>query len=96
MLLSSLTKTQLLLNKLVDAEAAAGEMQAAERIADRSAQMTPLFDLWPYNVYVAPLQIAVKADFDFVPLCTRTVEFYCAQSCTTEKCAAAYRFERAR
>ena len=60
MLLSTLTKAQLLLNKLADAEAAAGEMQAAERIADKSAQMTPLFDLWPYNAYVAPLQIAVK------------------------------------
>lgn len=61
MLLSTLTKAQLLLNKLVDAEAAAGEMQAAERIADKTSQMTPLFDLWPYNAYVAPLQIAVKS-----------------------------------
>ncbi|MDE7429821.1 MAG: helix-turn-helix domain-containing protein, partial [Lachnospiraceae bacterium] len=60
MLLSSLTKTQLLLCKLVDAEVSAGEMQAAERIADKIAQMTPLFDLWPYNAFVAPLQISVK------------------------------------
>ena len=60
MLLSSLNRTQLLLNKLVDAEASAGEMQAAERIADKTAQMASLFDLWPYNAYVAPLQIAVR------------------------------------
>lgn len=60
MLLSSLTKVQLLLNKLADAEASAGEMQAAQYIADKAAQMTPLFDLWPYNAYVAQLQIAVK------------------------------------
>lgn len=60
MLLSSLTKVQLLLGKLADAEASAGEMQAAQCIADKAAQMTPLFDLWPYNAYVAQLQIAVR------------------------------------
>ena len=60
MLLSSLNRTQLLLYKLVDAEVSAGEMQAAERIADKTARMTPLFDLWPYNAYVASLQIAVR------------------------------------
>lgn len=60
MLLSSLNKTQLLLGRLAEAEAAAGNMAAAERIADKSAQMTPLFDLWSYNAYVAPLQIAVR------------------------------------
>lgn len=60
MLLSSLSRAQLLLYKLFDAEASAGEMQAAERIADKIAQMTPLFDLWPYNAFVAPLQIAVR------------------------------------
>lgn len=60
MLLSSLNKTLLLLSKLMEAEASAGEMQAAERIAEKTAQMTPLFDLWPYNAYVAPLQIAVR------------------------------------
>ena len=51
---------QILLCKLVDAEVSAGEMQAAEHIADKIAQMTPLFDLWPYNAFVAPLQISVK------------------------------------
>lgn len=60
MLLSSLTKVQLLLGRLADAEALAGNMQAAERIADKASQMTPLFDLWPYNTYVTPLQIAVR------------------------------------
>ena len=60
MLLSSLGKTQLLLGKLADAEASAGEMQAAQYIADKASQMTLLFDLWPYNAFVAPLQIAVR------------------------------------
>lgn len=60
MLLASLNKTQILLYKLLDAETAADNMQAAERIADKAAQMAPLFDLWQYNAYVAPLQIAVK------------------------------------
>ena len=60
MLLSSLNKVQLLLCKLADAEASAGEMQNAECIADKATQMTPLFDLWPYNAYVASLQINVR------------------------------------
>lgn len=65
MLLTALNKAQMLLYKLVDAEIAAGSLQAAERIADKTAQMVPLFDLWPYNAYVAPLQIAVtKQDAD--------------------------------
>lgn len=65
MLLTALNKAQMLLYKLVDAEIAAGNLQAAERIADKTAQMVPLFDLWPYNAYVAPLQIAVtKQDAD--------------------------------
>ncbi len=60
MLLTALNKAQLLLYKLMDAETAAGNLQAAELIADKAAQMVPLFDLWPYNAYVAPLQISVK------------------------------------
>lgn len=65
MLLTALNKAQMLLYKLVDAEIATGSLQAAERIADKTAQMVPLFDLWQYNAYVAPLQIAViKQDAD--------------------------------
>lgn len=65
MLLTALSKAQMLLYKLVDAETAAGNLQTAECIADKTAQMVPLFDLWQYNAYVAPLQIAVtKQDAD--------------------------------
>lgn len=65
MLLTALNKAQMLLYKLVDIEIVAGNLQTAERIADKTAQMVPLFDLWPYNAYVAPLQIAVtKQDAD--------------------------------
>lgn len=60
MLLASLNKAQILLYRLMDAETAAGNLQAAEHIADKAAQMVPIFDLWQYNAYVAPLQIAVK------------------------------------
>ena len=41
MLLTALNKAQMILYKLVDAEIAAGNLQAAERIADKTAQMTP-------------------------------------------------------
>lgn len=51
---------QLLLCRLADAEAAAGNLSAAECIAEKSAQFAPLFDLWPYNACVAKLQIAVR------------------------------------
>lgn len=65
MLLTALNKAQMLLYKLLDTEIATGNLQAAERIADKTAQMVTLFDLWPYNAYVAPLQIAVtKQDAD--------------------------------
>lgn len=31
-----------------------------QKAADKAAQMVPLFELWQYNAYVAPLEIAVK------------------------------------
>lgn len=54
----ALNKVQLLLQKLVDAELAAGEVRVAEKIADKASQMPALFDLWSYNSYAAPLQVA--------------------------------------
>lgn len=54
-------ETQILLYRLMDAEAAVGNLHTAERIADKAARMAPLFDLWQYNAYVAPLEIAVKS-----------------------------------
>ncbi len=57
-LLMAINKVQLLLYKMVDAELAAGETQAAKSISKKSSQMTELFDLWRYNAFVAPLQVA--------------------------------------
>lgn len=57
-LLMTLNKLQMLLYKLVDAELLSGELQTAKSIADKASQMVKLFDLWEYNSFVAPLQIA--------------------------------------
>lgn len=58
-LLIALNKVQMLLSKMVDAELASGEIQIAKEIADRTSQMPALFDLWKYDSFLAPLQIAV-------------------------------------
>lgn len=57
-LLMTLNKLQMLLYKLVDAELLSGEMHSAKSIADKASKMAKLFDLWEYNSFVAPLQIA--------------------------------------
>ncbi|MCI8483062.1 MAG: helix-turn-helix transcriptional regulator [Lachnospiraceae bacterium] len=57
-LLTSLTKVQMLLCKMIDAELAADNMQTAKNIAEKTSQMAILFDLWEYNSFIAPLQIA--------------------------------------
>lgn len=57
-LLMALNKVQMLLCKMVDAELAAGEIQTAKKIAGKARQMPELFDLWNYNSFTAPLQIA--------------------------------------
>lgn len=57
-LLMALNKVQMLLYKMIDAELMSGEIQTAEKIADKASQMPKLFDLWEYNSFVAPLQIA--------------------------------------
>lgn len=59
-LLASVNKVQLLLHKMVDAELAAGEIQTAKTISVKASQMAELFDLWNYNSFVAPLQVAGK------------------------------------
>ncbi len=58
-LLTALNKVQMLLHKIVDAELAAGETEIAKKISVKASQMPELFDLWNYNSFVAPLQIAV-------------------------------------
>lgn len=57
-LLMALNKVQMLLYKMVDAELASGEIQTAKRVADKASRMPALFDLWEYNSFIAPLQIA--------------------------------------
>lgn len=57
-LFMALNKVQMLLCKMVDAEISAGEVQTAKEIADKASRMSELFDLWEYNSYAVPLQIA--------------------------------------
>jgi len=57
-LLMALNKVQMLLYKMIDGELADDRMQTAKSIADKARQMTALFDLWEYNAFIAPLQIA--------------------------------------
>lgn len=57
-LLEAVNRVQMLLLKLLDAEWAAGEHQRAGQIAQKTQEMVNLMDLWAYNAFVAPLQIA--------------------------------------
>lgn len=57
-LLMAVNKVQLLLSKMIDAELAAGEIQTAKSIAEKTSQMTELFDLWEYHSFLSPLQVA--------------------------------------
>lgn len=57
-LLEAVNRVQMLLLKLLDAEWAAGEHQRAGQIAQKTREMAKLMELWSYNAYVAPLQIA--------------------------------------
>lgn len=57
-LLTALSRVQILLYKMVDAELADNRLQTAKEIADKAGRMAELFDLWEYNAFVAPLQIA--------------------------------------
>lgn len=58
-LLLAVSKVQMLLCRMVDAELADGRIQAAKEIADKASQSSKLFDLWEYNSLTAPLQVAV-------------------------------------
>ncbi len=58
-LLKGLQKVQLLLYKMVDLELQSGDMTRAKAIAGQSEKMVKLFDLWAYNAYLAPLQVAL-------------------------------------
>uniref|UniRef100_UPI004056661A helix-turn-helix domain-containing protein n=1 Tax=Agathobacter sp. TaxID=2021311 RepID=UPI004056661A len=57
-LFREIIRVQLLLTKLVDAELAAGNIDFARRIAEKTNTMVDVFDMWEYNRYVASYQIA--------------------------------------
>lgn len=56
--LMAVNKVQMLLYKMFEAELADDRIETAKSIADKISQMTSLFDLWEYNGFLAPLEIA--------------------------------------
>jgi len=54
----ALNKVQLLLYKMMNMELEYGDLLTAKRIADKSAQMVTLFEMWKYSAFTAPLEIA--------------------------------------
>lgn len=54
----TLNKVLLLLYKMMNIELECGELLTAKKIADKSAQMVTLFEMWKYNAFTAPLEIA--------------------------------------
>ncbi len=54
----ALNKVQLLLYKMMNIELECGELLTAKKIADKSAQMVTLFEMWKYSAFTAPLEIA--------------------------------------
>lgn len=54
----ALNKVQLLLYKMMSIELECGEFLTAKKIADKSAQMVTLFEMWKYSAFTAPLEIA--------------------------------------
>lgn len=75
-----LIKIQMLLYKIIDANLAAGRMQAAKSIAEKTDQLAILFDLWEYNSYVASLQIATAEKNSRE--CIRLIQKMLASMCT--------------
>ena len=53
------TRTQLLLSRLVDAELACGDTDAARSVAETSQALAQALELWPYNQHTALWQVAV-------------------------------------
>lgn len=43
---------------MMNIELECGKILTAKKIAEKSAQMVTLFDLWQYSAFVAPLEIA--------------------------------------
>lgn len=58
-LLKAVSRVQMLLLALTDAELAAGEKDRAEKIGEKASRLPELLDLWGYNAFIAPLQLAM-------------------------------------
>lgn len=58
-LFSTLGKVQILLYRLLDIALEEGDVFRARAIADRTAKIVELLDLWPYNGYVPLLTVAL-------------------------------------
>lgn len=58
-LLGTVGELQITLMKLADMELAAGEKQAASKVAEIAQKAVALFDLWEYGSYIPPLEVAV-------------------------------------
>lgn len=54
----ALNKVQLLLYKMANIELECGELLTAKKIADKSAQMVTLFEMWKYSAFTVPLETA--------------------------------------
>lgn len=57
-LFREITRVQMLLTKLVDAELSSGNVDVARKIAEKATAMVDIFDLWEYSRYTASYQIA--------------------------------------
>lgn len=57
-LYKALNKVQILLYRMTDIELECGELPTAKKIADKSAQMVTLFEMWEYSAFITPLQLA--------------------------------------
>lgn len=56
-LFKEITRVQLLLTKLVDAEISAENIDYARKIAEKANAMVDVFDMWEFNKYTASYQI---------------------------------------
>jgi transcriptional regulator with XRE-family HTH domain len=59
-LLMELNEIQMTIWRLVDVELAAGNDKKAEKLSNGLKEIVKQFELWDYNAYVLPLQIATK------------------------------------
>lgn len=59
-LLTGLNEVQMTIFSLIEVELTAGNDKKAEKLSNGLREIVKQFELWDYNAYVAPLQIATK------------------------------------